>query len=706
MRRSRTAVLPLQSAPGECGVIAIAAATSMLGMPLCPAALRERYGVSARGLSLSQMLSILRAAGFEAHVAIIDPQRFASISCPAIALWRGNHFVTLDKVGRRYARIFDPEHGWARASADTITECLTGPCIEITKAPGSTSFALRRQLDLRRWLAGFQWKRSLAAVLGLALAAQVFVLTLPLLGRAVIDRATVSSRSEWAAALVALAAGLITSVVCRSLTARLSARVSARLGATLLLDLSRRLFAMPLSYFTRTQPTLLAAKAQTGGEVQALMLRLVSTTSIQAVVGLASLGIAFWLSPALGSVILSARLAATAIDRLTVHKVTSIAERRFRKSSILHSTVVELFQAASAIKTHRVTEAASEKISTASDAATIVEVEYQHARQRRSDVASLVTSLEHILFIWVGAVSISSAHITIGTFYALIAYKEFAAAGVREILDCAEEVKRVQAALTRVEDVVERASGGETAATEHFGSLAALPVSIERVTFAYGAFEPQVFSELCIEVSAGECVAITGRSGSGKSTLARLLTGGLEPQGGRILVGGFDMRSGGSGESVYASIASVMQADHLITGTVYENIDFFRGASKSDIREAAETARIDSFVMSLPMRYETPISDLFAGLSGGQRQRILVARALVGRPSLLVMDEATSFLDVALEKEISVAIAGMAMTRIIFAHREETIRHCHRRIELPLAGAGTRAGYAVHASRPVRSFAC
>jgi len=128
--------------------------------------------------------------------------------------------------------------------------------------------------------------------------------------------------------------------------------------------------------------------------------------------------------------------------------------------------------------------------------------------------------------------------------------------------------------------------------------------------------------------------------------------------------------------------ATVMQSDHLQSASIKENIDFHRGLPFGEIQAAAKLANIDEFINTLPMRYETLVSDEYVGLSGGQRQRILIARALCNNPDVLIMDEATSYLDTETEINISHRIQELSMTRIIFAHRQETINSADRVLNL------------------------
>jgi ATP-binding cassette subfamily B protein RaxB len=174
-------------------------------------------------------------------------------------------------------------------------------------------------------------------------------------------------------------------------------------------------------------------------------------------------------------------------------------------------------------------------------------------------------------------------------------------------------------------------------------------------------------------------VAITGASGSGKTTLLKILLGLLQPTSGEVLYGGLPLRQLGV-SNVRREFGAVMQDDMLLSGSLADNIAFFDPApDAARIESCARMAQLHSDVAAMPMGYHTLIGDLGSGLSGGQRQRLLLARALYRRPRVLLLDEATSHLNVANERAVSEALTHMRLTRIVIAHRPETIA-CARRV--------------------------
>jgi ATP-binding cassette subfamily B protein RaxB len=191
-----------------------------------------------------------------------------------------------------------------------------------------------------------------------------------------------------------------------------------------------------------------------------------------------------------------------------------------------------------------------------------------------------------------------------------------------------------------------------------------------------------VLDDISFRVAPGEWLAIAGPSGCGKTTLLKLLAGLLQPTRGTILANGEPIDQLGA-EAWRAMTGVVMQEDSLFAGSIADNISFFAADPDRDRIEAcARAAAVHDDIAAMPMGYGTLIGDMGTVLSGGQKQRVLLARALYRAPGLLLLDEATSHLDVERERAVNAALADMALTRIVVAHRPETIHASGRVITL------------------------
>jgi ATP-binding cassette subfamily B protein RaxB len=203
-------------------------------------------------------------------------------------------------------------------------------------------------------------------------------------------------------------------------------------------------------------------------------------------------------------------------------------------------------------------------------------------------------------------------------------------------------------------------------------------IELRDIRFRYHPSEPWILNGLDLTVEPGDHVAITGPSGGGKSTLLKVIVGLAEPESGEILVDGIPLRQFGY-KNFHEQIAVVLQDDALFAGSLAENIALFDDApDMRRIMSCAMASSIHDDIVRMPMGYDTLIGDMGSALSGGQKQRVLLARALYRRPKILVMDEGTAHLDSATEKKVNDAIQSLGITRIIVAHRAETLASATR----------------------------
>ncbi|EAY8676694.1 ATP-binding cassette domain-containing protein, partial [Salmonella enterica] len=193
------------------------------------------------------------------------------------------------------------------------------------------------------------------------------------------------------------------------------------------------------------------------------------------------------------------------------------------------------------------------------------------------------------------------------------------------------------------------------------------------ISFSYSGMENPVFSNVTFTIEEHESVALIGASGCGKTTLINVLFGILKPTSGDIYISGKKL-SNLDIENVRDIFGTVLQDDVLFAGTIYQNIVFF--SYKPDrlwAEKCAMLAGIHDDIIDMPMGYFTLVGDMGTTLSGGQKQRILLARALYKKPKILILDEATSHLDIKNEKLVTESLKSMRITKLFVAHRPETI---------------------------------
>lgn len=197
--------------------------------------------------------------------------------------------------------------------------------------------------------------------------------------------------------------------------------------------------------------------------------------------------------------------------------------------------------------------------------------------------------------------------------------------------------------------------------------------SFDNVSFRYTDGNPLVLDKVSFTVEPGEFVALVGPSGAGKSSVFRLLLGFEQPEAGAVFYGALDL-SGLNLRLVRQQFGTVLQSVGLLPGSLYENIAGARMLSDEEVMEAARRAAFADDIKSFPMGLETFVSEDARTLSGGQRQRLMIARALVGNPSIIFLDEATSALDNHTQAIVKDSIDKLNVTRLVIAHRLSTVR--------------------------------
>jgi ATP-binding cassette subfamily B protein RaxB len=291
---------------------------------------------------------------------------------------------------------------------------------------------------------------------------------------------------------------------------------------------------------------------------------------------------------------------------------------------------------------------------------------------------TLLFGLENIVTVWLAIGLVISGGFSVGMVFAYLAYKTQFTQRAASLIDQAVNFRMLGLHLERLSDIAlaEQDVGfgqSPVGCTELSGRI-----ELRNVRFRYSPTDPWVLDGVDLVVKPGEHIAITGPSGGGKSTLVKVMLGLLEPDSGAVLVDGIPLKQFGYAH-YREQVGAVLQDDHLFAGSIADNIALFEDSPDMErIFEAAHAAAIHDDVSRMPMGYETLVGDMGSSLSGGQKQRLLLARALYRQPRVLVMDEGTSHLDAAREAAINGIVGQMGISRIIIAHRAETILAAER----------------------------
>jgi ABC-type bacteriocin/lantibiotic exporter with double-glycine peptidase domain len=285
-------------------------------------------------------------------------------------------------------------------------------------------------------------------------------------------------------------------------------------------------------------------------------------------------------------------------------------------------------------------------------------------------LSSLMVGLSTLGLLWFGGHEVLRGVLTVGQLMAFYTMLGAALGPIERLTNANQSIQDAIIAAGRLGEVLELDPELKRQSKNAVDRPISGFIEFQNVSFQYGSRLP-VFENFNLQIQAGECLGIIGQSGRGKTTLVNMLARFLEPTSGRVLIDGLDIRDY-TFDSLRRQIAFVPQDIILLNGTIAENIRLgWPTATATEMRAAAEAARVDHFVSRLPQGYDTIVGERGVALSGGERQRIAIARAILLNPSILVLDEPASHLDCQSELAVQSLIDQRRgiQTTIVISHR-------------------------------------
>ncbi|KAA8540222.1 hypothetical protein F0562_024215 [Nyssa sinensis] len=305
---------------------------------------------------------------------------------------------------------------------------------------------------------------------------------------------------------------------------------------------------------------------------------------------------------------------------------------------------------------------------------------------RRSQILGLALGLSqgamygaYTLTLYFGAILVKEGKTNFGDVYKIFLILVLSSFSVGQLAGLAPDTSMAATAIPAVLDIINRwpSIGNDRQKGRKIERSKPFDVEFKMVTFSYPSRpEVMVLRNFCLKVKGGSMVALVGGSGSGKSTVIWMIQRFYDPNQGKVLMGGMDLTELNV-KWLRHQIALVGQEPALFAGSIKDNIAFGKpNASWSEIEEAAKEAYIHKFISGLPKGYETQVGESGVQLSGGQKQRIAIARAVMKKSRVLLLDEASSALDLESEKHVQEALRKVSKraTTIVVAHRLSTIR--------------------------------
>ncbi len=662
----------------DCGAAALAMVCRHFGRAVSLTRIRQLVHTSLDGTSLRGLCRAATELGLAARSVKASVRNLADMPLPAIVHWEGNHWVVLYDVTEKHCRVADPALGLRRFARADFERRWTGyaALFDYTSEFENAPVAKSSLVWLRSLFAPY--RKTLLQALGLAVVVAALQMVLPVFTQIVVDRVLVERNvSLLNLLMLSMGAVMVFLVLSMGVQRYLLSFVAVRVDASSLDFLTRKLLALPMSYFTNRRTGDIQRRLEGVRQVREFMVQSGVAGITAATQLVASLILMFAYNRTLTAVFLATAPLYAGLMFFSSRWLRPIFHSLEDAFGKYHSHQIDAIKGIETVKAMGAEGSFRELmlrqflgVARRLFAADFTMMGYVGAVQT-------VTLLTTVLFLWVGAGQVLNGALTIGGLVAFNSLVALANGPILTLLTIWDNGQHSAVLLNRLGDVFDQdpEQGSDHSRLAPVRSLEGR-ISLHNMGFSYGGPEsPEILKGITFETPPGKFVAIVGRSGSGKTTLVKCLAGLLEPTEGSISYDGVELKTLNY-RDLRRQIGFVLQENFLFADTIARNIAF--GEEEPDMDRVLWSARVANaheFIERFPLGYDTKVGESGISVSGGQKQRIAIARAVYARPPVLIFDEATSSLDTESERAVQENMGRLleGRTSFVIAHRLSTI---------------------------------
>ena len=679
--KSKYAVF-LQHSETDCGAACLGAVAKHYGQTLSLNKIREVVGTGQQGTTLLGLQRGAEALGFNARSVRAAPavlDRISEAPLPAIIHWKGYHWVVLHGKDKKGYAIADPAVGLRHVTKTELKESWTD-WILLLLEPDPARFSTGSSEDVkgweRFWRPVLQYRGLLTQVLLFNLAVGLLSVATPFLIQFLTDDVLVRGDLNL---LNAMVLGVVVMTVFASglqlVQSNLTAHFSQRLELGLMLQFGRKLLRLPLKYFETRRSGEIVSRLRDIQQINQFLAQIVVSLPSQVFIALVSWGVmAFYSLP----LTLVATLLSALMSLSTVFFLPTL-QRQTRNLLVLDAetqgVLVETFKGAMTLKTTTAGPQFWEELQARFGRLGNLAFRTNQIGFVNNIFSGFISATGNALLLWFGSYLVINTGLSIGQLLAFTTLNNNVATLIRALIGFVDEFTRVKTAVVRLTEVIDHQAESDEKKPKPRVKLAGdAEIVCHNVTFHYPG-KIDLLDRFSLQLKGGQTIALIGVSGCGKSTLAKLLAGLYPVESGNVRIGGYNIADLDL-DCLRQQAILVPQDAHFWSRSIIENFRLGNPDIEFDaIVKACQITGADEFIAGLPDRYQTILGEFGANLSGGQRQRLAIARAIVDRPPILILDESTSGLDPRSEAEVLDRLLNhrRGMTTILISHRPRVI---------------------------------
>ena len=657
----------------DCGAACVAMVLGYHGREVGLDEIHVAAGLSIHGVSARSILEAASRFGLLGRAVRVDMDELHLLEPGAILHWEFRHFVVFERLTRKGVALVDPAFGRRVVPLEQFRKSFTGVALLLEPSESFRTGGGKRGAG--RYLGLLLEQRPLLVrVATLSLLIQVLALALPSLTGAVVDRVVPNGDVTLLGILgggmaVLVGFNLLSSLVRAHLLLHLRTHLDARLS----LGFLDHLVHLPFGFFQVRAAGDLMNRLNSNATVRELLTSGALSAVLDGGLVLLYLVLLFAGNWQMALLALTLALVQWLVFAASRSRQRELMAKNLEVSASAQNYEVEMFTGIQALKAMGLEDRAVQHWSNLYVNVLNVSLDRGHLSALAESLTGSLRMASPLAILGMGTWQVLQGQLSLGQMLALNALAVGFLQPISNLIQTAFQLQLVGGYLERVDDVLNAPAEQAPSSRRRTHALRG-SIQLDNVSFRYSPHGKPVVQDVTVDIEPGQFVAIVGRSGAGKSSLAHLLLGLYVPSSGTIRYDGVPLLDMDLVE-VRRQMGVVLQNPSLFRGDIRNNIAYADPTLPLErVQEVARFAQVHDDIMAMPMQYETVLSEMGTSLSGGQRQRMAIARALVHRPAVLLLDEATNALDTKTEVAVQDAISQLRCTRVVIAHRLSTIQ--------------------------------